>query len=70
MVESKRCGLEGVVAEAADVMVVDFLCFVFCVGCSKGGPWAPSSSERKAQSAKSKTKHQHKNKNHDAELPQ
>lgn len=38
MVESKRCGLEGVVAEAADVMVVVGF-FVFCV-CSVG--WAVS----------------------------
>jgi len=31
VVESKRCGLEGVVAEAADVMVVDFVLDFLCL---------------------------------------
>jgi hypothetical protein len=76
VVESKRCGLEGVVAEAADVMVVvlDFLCFfVFA-----RGPWAPvptfdlnllrqNPKNKQKQKTKSKTRQEQ---NNDDELPQ
>ena len=81
MVESKRCGLEGVVAEA-DVMVVVLdlvflsvfagfcVCFpLFLFFVLTRGPWASSSLPR-PPSSKITKKIQNKNKNHDAELPQ
>jgi hypothetical protein len=77
VVESKRCGLEGVVAEAADVMVVvvilDF--WVLLALARVSGQWACRGLHRpsflKNQKPKQKKqKQENKNLNHDAELPQ